>query len=296
VFAVKSTNDRQIFIMGHSEYDWNTLLNEYERDKAAGIHPKVPKNYFPDDDDTKTPIVRWRSCANLLYSNWLNYFVYQSTPYDIQQISSEDLLAPLDGKADFKVVKFGGTSLATAAQFKKAAAIVREEEARHYVVVSAPGKRNKEDIKVTDLFIKATEEGQFDSMMIKIITRFRSIVRGLGLDFDLDSEIDRIRNTYRDGAGEDYLVSRGEYLAAKIMAAYLGYDFVDAEEMILFDEKGDLVIGEKNRRAGQQDPRAGAGLTKSGSFCCFLLQSRQLPAPDIEVAGEKVTVPYEHPP
>nr|WP_027869242.1 aspartate kinase [Eubacterium sp. AB3007] len=259
VFAVKSTNDRQIFIMGHSEYDWNTLMNEYERDKAAGIHPKVPKNYFPDDDDTKTPIVRWRSCANLLYSNWLNYFVYQSTPYDIQQISSEDLLAPLDGKADFKVVKFGGTSLATAAQFKKAAAIVREEEARHYVVVSAPGKRNKEDIKVTDLFIKATEEGQFDSMMIKIITRFRSIVRGLGLDFDLDSEIDRIRNTYRDGAGEDYLVSRGEYLAAKIMAAYLGYDFVDAEEMILFDEKGDLQYKETVARiATVMDPHDNA--------------------------------------
>ena len=86
VFVVSTDKGRQIFVTGHSEYDAATLKNEYERDKAAGLPIDVPKNYFPNDDDTKEPIVRWRSCANLLYSNWLNYFVYQTTPYDINEI------------------------------------------------------------------------------------------------------------------------------------------------------------------------------------------------------------------
>lgn len=87
IFACATNKGRQIFITGHSEYDADTLKREYLRDKDAGLEIDVPKNYFPDDDDTKEPIVRWRSCANLLYSNWLNYFVYQSTPYDIEQIN-----------------------------------------------------------------------------------------------------------------------------------------------------------------------------------------------------------------
>lgn len=86
VFVVSTEKGRQIFVTGHSEYDADTLKNEYMRDKNLGLPIKVPKNYFPEDDDTKEPIVRWRSCANLLYSNWLNYFVYQSTPYNIEEI------------------------------------------------------------------------------------------------------------------------------------------------------------------------------------------------------------------
>ena len=86
IFVVATDKGRQIFVTGHSEYDANTLKNEYMRDKAAGLPIDIPKNYFPDDDDTKDPVVRWRSCANLLYSNWLNYFVYQTTPYDINEI------------------------------------------------------------------------------------------------------------------------------------------------------------------------------------------------------------------
>ena len=86
VFVAATEKGRQIFVTGHSEYDADTLKNEYMRDKNAGLPIDVPKNYFPDDDDTKDPIVRWRSCANLLYSNWLNYFVYQTTPYNIDEI------------------------------------------------------------------------------------------------------------------------------------------------------------------------------------------------------------------
>ncbi len=86
VFVVATEKGRQIFVTGHSEYDADTLKNEYLRDKNAGLPIEIPKNYFPGDDDTKEPIVKWRSCANLLYSNWLNYFVYQSTPYNIEEI------------------------------------------------------------------------------------------------------------------------------------------------------------------------------------------------------------------
>lgn len=86
VYAVTTKFGRQIFITGHSEYDAETLNLEYLRDKNAGLPIDVPKNYFPDDDDTKPPMMTWRSHANLLYSNWLNYFVYQTTPYDIREI------------------------------------------------------------------------------------------------------------------------------------------------------------------------------------------------------------------
>lgn len=88
VYAVSNDGGRQIFITGHSEYDTDTLKNEYLRDKAAGLEPELPVNYFPDDDETKAPVCTWRSSANLLYSNWLNYFVYQATPYDLKNITS----------------------------------------------------------------------------------------------------------------------------------------------------------------------------------------------------------------
>ena len=89
VYAIMNKEGRQIFITGHSEYDADTLNKEYVRDKKLGLPIHVPVNYFPNDDDTQEPIVRWRSHANLLFSNWLNYFVYQTTPYDIMDIGTE---------------------------------------------------------------------------------------------------------------------------------------------------------------------------------------------------------------
>ena len=90
VYAVMTKGGRQIFVTGHSEYDPETLNKEYVRDKSQGLPIEVPENYFPNDDDSKEPIVRWRGHANLLFSNWLNYFVYQTTPYDIMSIGHED--------------------------------------------------------------------------------------------------------------------------------------------------------------------------------------------------------------
>ena len=86
VYAIATDGGRQVFITGHSEYDADTLKNEYLRDLAAGLNPIIPKNYFPDDDPSKQPLVTWRAHANLLWCNWLNYFVYQTTPYDISEI------------------------------------------------------------------------------------------------------------------------------------------------------------------------------------------------------------------
>ena len=86
VYAVKTDQGRQIFLMGHAEYDRDTLRNEYIRDLTAGADIRVPKNYFPGDDPSRKPAVTWRSCAHLLYSNWLNYFVYQTSPYNIRDI------------------------------------------------------------------------------------------------------------------------------------------------------------------------------------------------------------------
>ena len=86
IYAIKTDKGRQIFIMGHSEYDRDTLKKEYLRDVEAGVDIQLPKNYFPHDDPAQSPPVTWRSCANLLYANWLNYFVYQTAPYDIREI------------------------------------------------------------------------------------------------------------------------------------------------------------------------------------------------------------------
>lgn len=86
VYAITADGGRRIFITGHSEYDGDTLYNEYIRDINAGLNTPVPKNYFPNDDSSKPPLVTWRAHANLLFSNWLNYFVYQTTPYDIKKI------------------------------------------------------------------------------------------------------------------------------------------------------------------------------------------------------------------
>lgn len=87
VYIVFTKGGRKIFVMGHAEYDANTLRDEYFRDLEKGINPQVPKHYFPGDDPTRKPVATWRSHANLLFSNWLNYFVYQITPYDIDSIN-----------------------------------------------------------------------------------------------------------------------------------------------------------------------------------------------------------------
>ena len=141
-----------------------------------------------------------------------------------------------------KVIKFGGSSLADAEQFKKVADIIREDPARRYVVPSAPGKRFKEDTKVTDMlytcFEKAMHGEDFSANFDKIIERYESIIAGLGLTLDLSKEYERIKGAFMHQPGRDYAASRGEYLNGMILAAYLGFDFIDAASVIFFQENG----------------------------------------------------------
>ncbi len=139
-----------------------------------------------------------------------------------------------------KVVKFGGSSLASAEQFEKVGNIIRADESRVYVVPSAPGKRDSSDTKVTDLLYKIYGLIKADKPYIKVLEqiklRYAQIIRGLGLKVSLSKEFEEIRKKLEKGAGEMYVISRGEYLNGKIMAAYLGYDFVDAANVIRFND------------------------------------------------------------
>ena len=141
-----------------------------------------------------------------------------------------------------KIVKFGGSSLASAEQFKKVGNIIRADESRRYVVPSAPGKRFSGDTKVTDMlytcYNTAVKEKKFTNQLDDIKARYNEIIEGLGLDLSLDTEFDVIRENFSKKVGRDYAASRGEYLNGIIMANYLGYEFIDAAEVIFFDEEG----------------------------------------------------------
>ena len=149
-----------------------------------------------------------------------------------------------------KVVKFGGSSLASARQFKKVKAIIQADKSRTFVVPSAPGKRDGKDTKVTDLLYQcydAASSGQsYARILDQIKKRFQDIIDGLDLDLNLDFEFDRIEKNFVSGIGRDYAASRGEYLNGLIMSAYLGFPFLDAADVICFDEKGNFRPEETN--------------------------------------------------
>ena len=141
-----------------------------------------------------------------------------------------------------KVVKFGGTSLADAAQFKRVAEIVKADPSRRYVVASAPGKRFKDDIKVTDLFYQcyaaSKKREDITEIYSRISDRYNQIIKDLGLSFDISGELEYIKNAMLSHSGRDFAASRGEYLNSLILAKYLGFDFVDAENVIHFRDDG----------------------------------------------------------
>ena len=140
------------------------------------------------------------------------------------------------------VVKFGGTSLASAEQIKKVAAIIKANPDRRFVVASAPGKRNNADIKVTDLLYQcydaAVAGADYELVLEQIKARFDDIIRELNVKFDLDKEIDIIRQHLKNGPQRDYMASRGEYLNSKILAAYLGFTFIDTAQLVRFSVAG----------------------------------------------------------
>ena len=149
-----------------------------------------------------------------------------------------------------KVVKFGGSSLASAEQFKKAGDIIRRDTERRYVVPSAPGKRYDKDTKVTDMLYgcygKAAEGKDFKAELKAIKERYQEIIDGLKLNLSLDEEFKTIEKKFKEKAGEDYAASRGEYLNGIIMAHYLGFEFIDAASVIVFGEDGEFEAEKTN--------------------------------------------------
>ncbi len=151
-----------------------------------------------------------------------------------------------------KAVKFGGSSLASAEQFKKVKNIILSEEGRRFVVPSAPGKRFSDDIKVTDLLYRCHGEAKvgmdFTHTLDTIKSRYEEIIKGLDLDLSLDDEIAVIAENLKKGTSIDYIASRGEYLNGIVLAKCLGYEFIDSAEVILFDENGKFLSEETNEK------------------------------------------------
>ncbi|MCC8061382.1 MAG: aspartate kinase [Clostridiales bacterium] len=179
-----------------------------------------------------------------------------------------------------KVVKFGGSSLANARQFKKVGDIIRSDKTRRYVIPSAPGKRNSNDEKVTDLLYQcydaASAGKSYKRIFARIKERYQEIIDGLGLNLNLDHEFDRIEENFRAGIGRDYAASRGEYLNGLVMAEYLGFEFIDAAEVIFFDEEGnfepDFTNTELSERLEHVERAVIPGFYGSkhdGSICTF---------------------------
>ena len=147
-------------------------------------------------------------------------------------------------KEQIKTAKFGGSSLADAAHFRKVKEIVEADPARRYIVPSAPGRRSPEDEKVTDLLYRCYQEASsgadYHNSMEKIRKRYQDIIDELSLNVSLDAQFEKITQAFLGRAGEEYAASRGEYLNAILLAAFLGYEFVDAAEVIRFDKYGNF--------------------------------------------------------
>lgn len=245
---------RFVFSFGHWEYDKETLHEEYLRDLSKGLATQIPKNYYRQDDPQGDIIMNWRSSGSLFFSNWLNYCVYQETPYQLEKIKG------------IKVAKFGGSSLASAGQFSKVKNIIQAKEDREIIVVSAPGKRSKDDQKVTDLLEKyyegkkraqdlevmiesfrkdqAAKSREAQEALAAVQDRFQEIVRDLDLEEDLKEDLEETFQDLDRTQSKDFVLSRGEYLNAKILAQALGYDFIDAKDLIKLKNQDQLDYGE----------------------------------------------------
>ncbi len=155
-----------------------------------------------------------------------------------------------------KVVKFGGSSLASARQFKKVGDIIRADKTRRYVIPSAPGKRNGKDTKVTDMLYEcygaASTGASYKKLLEAIRARYQEIIDGLDLNLNLDHEFATIEENFVKGIGRDYAASRGEYLNGIVMANYLGYEFIDAAEVIFFDEHGNFEAELTNKELSER--------------------------------------------
>lgn len=247
---VASKDHRLVFVSGHGEYDEETLDLEYKRDVAKGMNTPQPKNYYRNEKENKDIMVRWKSHGHMFFANWLNYCVYQETPYDIEKIERK------------VVAKFGGSSLADDVQISKAKEIITADGGRSHIVVSAPGKRSSDDQKITDILDKChriqQERKEIEKLKMEleereqsalselektvniIEERFEEICRNLSISGRAQEEIRKTKEEIKHSEDRDYILSRGEYLNAIVVSEYLGYEFVDAQNIIFFKEDGSL--------------------------------------------------------
>ena len=155
-----------------------------------------------------------------------------------------------------KVAKFGGSSVADGIQLRKIEQIIKSDPDRRYIVVSAPGKRFDKDNKITDLLFMCKAQADHNipyEQLFQVITdRYSAIAFTLGVQVDLESHYEEIRQKMSAGCSEDYIASRGEYLSAILVAAFLGFDFVDTKDLIVFDHKGRLLAEETNKRLSEE--------------------------------------------
>lgn len=250
VHLLASKDNRFVFVTGHVEYDIDTLDKEYKRDIKDGLTTDIPLNYYENDNPNERIIQRWKSCGNLMFSNWLNYCVYQNTPYDINSISKKI------------VSKFGGSSLSDASQFNKVKNIILSESDRKHIVVSAPGKRDDNDTKITDILVDCYElqtkkqelikkeielirqrysvEKQIETVLDLIENRFTELCYELNISDRIKEELKKVKSEIKNSTDKDFILSRGEYLNAIIMSEYLDYEFIDAKELIYFKDNGEL--------------------------------------------------------
>lgn len=243
-------DNRFIFNFGHWEYDKDTLNNEYLRDVKSSKKINIPKNYYVDDNPENEIILNWKTSGNLFFSNWLNYCVYQETPYNIDEIQGK------------KVSKFGGSSLSNSKQFKKVKDIIFSEKDRNIIVVSAPGKSEEYNEKITDKLLKISDtkntnlsiRSQINDLQNKLIenmylinkelseveNRFEKIIENLNIDDNLNIEVKSTIEKIQESNEKDFIISRGEYLNAKLMANYLHYKFIDAKDIIFFNNENEI--------------------------------------------------------
>lgn len=245
-------DNRFIFSFGHWEYDKDTLHKEYIRDLSQGLKIQMPINYYKENKPEQGIQMKWRSAGNLFFSNWLNYCVYQETPFYLNEIQKK------------KVSKFGGSSLSDSKQFSKVKNIILSKEDTDVIVVSAPGKRDHKDRKVTDDLIEISnikkEVEEISGLLRKlkreieykeeeitfytkaVIKRFEDLVLELNLQMDFKKDLEHTFKEIRSSKSRDYIISRGEYLNAKILAAYLDYEFLDAKDLICLNHKGKVQL------------------------------------------------------
>ena len=250
-YIIEDYLNKSIYISGHPEYDLTSLEKEFLRDQQRGLPISIPQNYYVNNNPEGLIYRDWKRHSHIFFQNWINL-----CKQSYKNLQTAELVS-----------KFGGTSLADANQFKKVKKIIEQERCTS-VVVSAPGKRFPKDEKVTDLLVQCfeainkREHGDdeqiffIEQLLEEIRNRFLALCKQLKLSVETAQKVNVVIEEILHSKDRDYIISRGEFLNGIIMAEYLGYTFIDASEIIFFNQNGLLderktyhAINQKLKRA-----------------------------------------------